>query len=224
MPLDGNRIVIDRRGDGAVAVLRDLVGGGDTVAAVVADVPRRIEGLSARTGGFALCSHAALARSPELAHAFRHLVVLDPPAHPDQDAALRQGGAGTFTHLCWGAAELRFTEQNHESEHGLRAALVPLYRALRDRGGAAGEELEALLRGDGPHARSVAQAARLVIILTELDLVSLDRDLPALTVRDAERTALERSATYRATMQRYEDGLRWLKATETATGQLQTPA
>ena len=60
-------------------------------------------------------------------------------------------------------------------------------------------------------------------ILTELDLVSLDRDLPALTVRDAERTALERSATYRATMQRYEDGRRWLTATATATRQLQTP-
>ncbi|MFL5818431.1 MAG: single-stranded-DNA-specific exonuclease RecJ [Conexibacter sp.] len=223
-PLHGSRIVIDRRGDGAVAVLRDLVGGGASVLAVVADVPRRIEGLSARSGGFSLCSHAALVREQELADAFRHLVVLDPPAHPDQDAPLRRGRAGSFTHLCWGAAELRFTEQNHESEHGLRAALVPLYRALRDRGGAAGEELEALLRGDGPHTRSVAQAARLVAILTELDLVSLDRDLPALAVRDAERTALERSATYRATMQRYEDGLKWLKATETATGQLQTPA
>ena len=153
-----------------------------------------------------------------------HIVVLDPPAHADEDALLRRGDAGTFAHLCWGAAELRFAEQIHESEHGLRAALVPLYRALRDRGGAAGEELEALLRGDGPHARSVAQAARLVAILTELDLVSLDRETPALTVRDAERTALDGSATYRATMQRYEDGRRWLEATGTATGQLQTRA
>jgi hypothetical protein len=205
-------------------VLRDLVDGRGSVLAVVADVPRRIDGLSARTGRFALCSHAALAHAPELADAFEHLVVLDPPSHPDEDARLRQGGAGTFAHLCWGPAELRFVVQIHESEHGLRAALVPLYRALRDRGAAAGEELEALLRGDGPYVRSVAQAARLVAILTELDLVSLDRDSPALTVRDTERTALERSATYRATMQRYEDGRRWLKATDTATGQLQTLA
>ncbi|HKG04625.1 MAG TPA: single-stranded-DNA-specific exonuclease RecJ [Conexibacter sp.] len=223
-PADGGRTVIDRRGEGAVAVLRDLVASGGAVLAVVADIPRRIHGLSARTGGFALCSHAALARAPQLADAFQHLVALDPPAHPAEDARLRQGGASTFTHLCWGPAELRFAEQIHESEHGLRAALVPLYRALRGRGGVAGEELEALLRGDGPHVRSVVQAARLVAILTELDLVSLDRDQPALMVRDAERTALERSATYRATMQRYEDGLRWLKATETATGQLQTSA
>ncbi|HKG38328.1 MAG TPA: single-stranded-DNA-specific exonuclease RecJ [Conexibacter sp.] len=223
-----DRTIIDRRGDGSLTVLRDLVDSGERVLAVVADVSRRIEGLEARTGGFSLCSHAALAQAPALADSFQHLVVLDPPAHPDEDARLRRGagwaGSASFTHLCWGPAELRFTQQIQESEHGLRAALVPLFRALRGSGTAAGEELEALLRGDGPHARSVAQAARLVAILTELDLVSLDRDLPALTVRDTERTALDRSPTYRAAMQRYEDGRRWLKATETATEQLQTPA
>jgi len=209
------RTVVDRRGDGALAVLRDLVATGEPVLAVVADVPRRIAGLQARTGGFALCSHAALARDPALSAAFRHLVALDPPAHPDEAANVRAGTADGYTHLCWGAAELRFAQQIHETEHDLRAALVPLYRALRDRGGAAGEELGALLRGDRVHARSVAQAARLVAILTELDLVSLDRDLPALTVRDGGRTALERSPTYRAAVQRYEDGRGWL--TETAT-------
>jgi single-stranded-DNA-specific exonuclease len=211
------RLVIDRRGDGALVVLRELVDTGERVLAVVADVPRRIAGLQERAGGFALCSHAALARDPDLAAGFDHLVVLDPPADPDEDARMRQGDASAYTHLCWGAAELRFAQQIHESEHALRAALVPLYRALRDRGGAAGEELEALLRGDGTHGRSVAQAARLVAILTELGLVSLDRDLPALAVVDAERTALERSPAYRAAMQRYEDGRRWLKAQETAT-------
>jgi single-stranded-DNA-specific exonuclease len=222
------RTIIDRRGEGALMVLRDLTASGDAVLAIVADVPRRIGGLAERAGGFSLCSHGALTRSPDLTDGFNHLVVLDPPAHPDEDARLRAGvgraGVASITHLCWGSAELRFVKQIHESEHGLRAALVPLYRALRDRGGAAGEELEALLRGDGPHARSVEQAARLVAILTELDLVSLDRDAQALTVQHAERTTLERSTTYRATMQRYEDGLRWLMATETATGQLQTLA
>jgi single-stranded-DNA-specific exonuclease len=224
----GERIVVDRRDESALAVLRELTAEAGSVLAVVTDVPRRIAGLAERAGGFSLCSHAALERVPELVEEFEHVVALDPPAHPDEDARLRRGagpaGSVSYAHLCWGPAELRFTQQIHESEHGLRAALVPLYRALRDRGGAAGEELEALLRGDAPHARSVAQAARLVAILTELDLVSLDRDLPALTVRDAERTALERSPTHRAAMQRYEDGRRWLKATETATGQLQTPA
>jgi single-stranded-DNA-specific exonuclease len=213
--LGTGRLVIDRRGDGAVAVLRELVAGEGSVLAVVADVTRRIGGLAERVGAFALCSHAALARDPSLADGFEHLVVLDPAAHSDEAARVRRGPAGGCTHLCWGAAELRFVQQIHESEHGLRAALVPLYRELRARGTAAGEELEALLRGNGAHGRTVAQAARLVAILTELGLVSLDRDLPALTVLDAERTELERSPTYRAMVQRHEDGRRWL--TETAT-------
>jgi single-stranded-DNA-specific exonuclease len=214
-PAAGARTILDRRGDGAVAVLHDLVAEGASVLAVCAHVGRRIEGLQARAGGFALTSHDALTRQPALLTGYDHLVVLDPPAHPDEAARLRAGAAGTFAHLTWGPAELRFTEQIHESEHDLRAQLVPFYRALRERGEAAGEELEALLRGDGIHGRSVAQAARIVAILTELGLVSLDRDLPALTVRDAARTALERSATWRATMQRDEDGRRWLKATAT---------
>jgi single-stranded-DNA-specific exonuclease len=218
-PSRPGRTVIDRRGDGALTVLRELVDTGERVLAIVADVSRRIGGLQERAGGFALCAHAALARDPGLVASFDHLVVLDPPAHPDEDARMRQGAAGAYAHLCWGPAELRFAQQIHESEHALRAALVPLYRALRDRGGAAGEELEALLRGDATHGRSVAEAARLTTILTELGLVSLDRDLPALAVVEAGRTQLERSATYRAAMQRYEDGRRWLKAQETVREQ-----
>ena len=211
------RTPIDRRGDGALTVLRELAHADGGTLAVVADVPHRIAGLQARAGGFALTSHAALARAPRLADDYAHVVVLDPPAHQDEDARMRAGDPGTFVHLCWSAAELRFTQQIHESEHGLRAALVPLYRALRGRGSAAGEELETLLRGDGTHGRSATQAARLVAILTELELVSLDRDLPALTVRDAARTALERSATYRDAQQRHEDGRRWLTATATGS-------
>ena len=209
------RTAIDRRGDGSLTVLRELVDTGERVLAIVADVPRRIGGLSERAGGFALTSHAALAREPQLADAFDHLVVLDPPAHPDEDAHIRGGAAHSCTHVCWGAAELRFAQQIHESEHALRAALVPLYRALRDRGGAAGEELEALLRGDAIHGRSVAQASCLVAILTELGLVSLDRETQALAVVASGRTELERSPTYRAAMQRYEDGRRWLTRTAT---------
>lgn len=216
------RAVVDRRGDGAAAVLRELAASDAAVLAVVADVPRRIGGLQERVGGFALTSYAALTRDTGLLDRFEHLVALDPPAHPDEAALIQRGPTGGHAHVCWGAAELRFVQQIHESEHGLRAALVPLYRELRARGTAAGEELEALLRGNGTHGRSAAQAARLVAILTELGLVSLDRDLPALTVLDGERTELDRSPTYRAAMQRYEDGRRWLTrtATEPTTAQL----
>ena len=103
-----------------------------------------------------------------------------------------------FTHLAWGEPELRFAEQMHELEYGLRASLVALYRGLRERGRVAGEELERLLRGDGPHGRSARLAARLVRVLAELGLVSLDRDLPALAIAGTAPTALERSPAYRA--------------------------
>ena len=65
-------------------------------------------------------------------------------------------------------------------------------------GGAAGEALEALLRGDAPRRVLAGTAAACAAVLAELGLVSLDRDLPALAVPAAERTALERSATFRA--------------------------
>ncbi|WP_160165526.1 single-stranded-DNA-specific exonuclease RecJ [Conexibacter woesei] len=216
--LGGAPMILDRRGEGGAAILADLVASGGRVLAICADVPRRLPGLAPRVGGFALCSHAALERDPRLADRFDHVVVLDPPASAAEHARMRASGgegAKSFVHLAWGAAELRFAQQIHESEYDLRASLVPLYRVLRDRGTVAGEELERLLRGDGPHGRSASLAARLVGVLEELELVSLDRELQALTVASAERTQLDRSAIHRAATARYEDGQRFLLETAT---------
>jgi hypothetical protein len=100
----------------------------------------------------------------------------------------------------------------HEREYALRGSLAAFYRALRDRRRAAGEELERLLRGDGPHTRSAWLAGRLVRVLAELELVSLDRDLPALAIAGRASTTLERSPSYRVYTQRYEDGRRFLSS------------
>jgi single-stranded-DNA-specific exonuclease len=199
-------------------VLADLVAGGADVLAVCAEVSRRHPGLASRVGGFALCSHAALARSPQLADRFEHVVVLDPPSSRAEDTRLRDRGAtggGGWLHLTWCDAELRFAQQIHESEYDVRTALVPFYRSLRSLGRADGEELERLLRGDGPHGRTASLAARLIGVLEELGLVSLDRDLPALAVASTERTELDRSAIFRAATARYEDGQRFLLETAT---------
>ena len=119
-------------------------------------------------------------------------------------------GAG-WTHLAWGAAELGFARRIHEWDYALRTPLAAVYRALREAGGASGEACEAMLSGDGAQPRSAALAGRLVRVLAELDLVVLEREAPALTVAERpERTALERSAAYRAYQQRLEDGLRYL--------------
>jgi single-stranded-DNA-specific exonuclease len=87
---------------------------------------------------------------------------------------------------------------------------VALYRALRERGRVTGEELEHLLRGDGPHGRSARLSGRLLRVLTELGLVSLDPDLPALELASAQPTELERSPAYRAYAKANEDGQRFL--------------
>ncbi len=202
------RSVVDHRGHSPLAVLRDAATGGGEVLAVCSDAPRRLAGLGSRTGGFALISYHALALDPSIAERFSHLVALDPASIPSA-AALLDAGRG-FTHLAWGDAELRFAQQMHELEYGLRASLAALYRSLRLRGRVAGEELERLLRGDGPHGRPARLAARLIQVLAELGLVSLDRDLPALAIAGDGPTELERSPAYRVYAQRYEDGRRFL--------------
>jgi single-stranded-DNA-specific exonuclease len=229
-PVAAVRTVLDRRGEGALAVLADACAaaswdgsGADRgdhagpqearVLAVCADVGRRLAGLRERAGHFALISHDALARSPELAAAFPHVVVLDPPTGARADRVIRAGHG--FTHLAWSDAELRFAMQMHELEYQLRGSLVTLYRGLRLSGRVAGEELERLLRGDGPHGRPARLAGRLVRVLSELGLVSLDRDLPAMAIASEQRTDLESSPAFRAYAHRYEDGLTYLKLAST---------
>jgi single-stranded-DNA-specific exonuclease len=209
-PESSARVTLDRRGQSPLAVLADALASAEPVLAVCSDVPRRLDGLRSRIGGFALISYPALAASPIETERFRHLVALDPPSSPAEERLL-DAGCG-FTHLSWGEAELRFAEQMHELEYGLRAPLVALYRGLRGRGRATGEELEHLLRGDGRHGRPARLAARLVKVLVELGLVSLDPDLPALAVASSSRTELECSPSYRAYAQRYEDGRRFLSS------------
>jgi hypothetical protein len=184
-------------------VVASLVASGERVLVVAADARLRLRHLQPILGGFSLCSHEALERDPSLAAPDAHVVLLDPPAGP-----LRTHGR--LTHLTWGEPELRFAEQIHEREYALRASLTATYRALRAAGEAAGEELERLLRGDAKAPRPAALAGRVLRVLAELHLVSLDLEGRALTVPPAERTALEGSAAFRAYQQRYEDGLRFL--------------
>ena len=208
------RNVLDRCGQSPLATIADAqsASGPDPILVICADTPRRLAALASRRGGFALISHDSLEGEPELITEFEHVVVLDPPASATQDAVTKIGSG--YTHLAWGEAELRFAEQMHELEYGLRASLVAFYRALRARGRVAGGELEHLLRGDGSHARSARLSGRLLRVFTELGLVSLDPDLPSLALADAQPTELERSAAYRTYMTANEDGQRFLSGSK----------
>ena len=201
---EATRVMLDRRGESQLAVLADAIAGGGAVLAVCADVARRLAGLASRTGGFGLISYHALEREPATALRFTQIVALDPPTCAMQAGLLGLGEG--YTHLGWGEAELRFAQQMHELEYGLRTPLVALSRSLRAQGRVAGEELEHLLRGEGPHSRPARLAGRLIKVLAELELVSLDPELPALAIAGVSPTALDRSPSYRAYAKRHEDG------------------
>ena len=195
--------VRDRRGRGIAGTVAALVAAGEPVLVVAADTQLRAQHLAPILGGFELCSHDALRRDPALAGSRTHVVMIDPPAGPVRTL-------GAMTHMAWGEPELRFAEQIHERQYALRAQLTVTYRALRAAGGTAGEELEALLRGDPQKPRPAALAGRILRVLAELGLVSLDPDMRTVSVPAAERTALERSEAYRAYQRQYEDGRRYL--------------
>ncbi|HTU95217.1 MAG TPA: single-stranded-DNA-specific exonuclease RecJ [Solirubrobacteraceae bacterium] len=213
------RTVLDRRGHSPLAVLVDAVAGGDgrgQVLALCADVSRRLPGLRERVGGFTLAAYAELEADPAAALGFVHIVALDPPTGAAGDRVLRAGGG--IVSLAWGEPELRFAATMLEREYALRASLADLYRALRPRGRAAGAELDALLRGEGAHGRSPRLAGRLVRVLSELELVDLVRDPPALTILDHAPTALDRSPAFRFYSQVYEEGQRYLNRANLRAG------
>jgi single-stranded-DNA-specific exonuclease len=208
---DAGERILDARGRSIAGLLADLVASGDRVLAVTAHAPQRARALRGRAGGFAVCGWSALEDDPGLAGGFEHVVAVDPPPHAHLHALLERPSGAAWTHLAWGEPELRFARRIHEWDFALREPLVALYRRLRRDGEASGEACEAVLAGEGPQPRSPALAGRLVRVLTELDLIALDRNGPALRiVEPPARTALEASAAFRAYHRRLEDGLTYL--------------
>lgn len=169
--------------------------------------------------GLPVVSWEALAADPDLARPFPHLLAIDPP--PGR-SALRLAPAApvaaaaerSFCHLAWGPAEVEFARAVAREALDLRGALVEVYRALRDAGGAGGEELERLLAGAGPFTRPAAVCGRLLRVLIELGLVALDRTgvegAVACRVLEAARTDLDRSPAHRAYRRRLEEIERYL--------------
>jgi hypothetical protein len=207
-----SRPLIDRRGHGLSSVCGELLAAGESVVAVCADARRRADGLATLVAGlalegtpFAAISWADLVADPGQAAGFRHLVLIDPPAVAGLlESALRAPVSGGV-YLGWGPAETAFALTIVESELDLRPQLTALYRLLRDSGAqrAAGESLEAILRGDGRYPRPGRVAGRLIRVLSQLQLVTYDRGTRMLQIApDAPRTELERSSTYVAYTQR----------------------
>jgi single-stranded-DNA-specific exonuclease len=199
----------DRCGRGIAATIMELVACEERVLVVCASAIERAEHLRGRIGGFDLCSYGAIERDRGLADGYPHLVLLDPPVGEGQLALARAGLSNGFCHLAWGEPELRFALHIHGREHQLRDSLADCYRKLRDRGEVAGEELEAALRGES--ARSAELAGRMLRVLTELDLVVLDREQRSVRLNGMGRVALDQSPAYLLYQQRLKDGLTYLE-------------
>jgi single-stranded-DNA-specific exonuclease len=196
---EGGRGVRDRRGTGLAGTIGALVFTGESVLVVCADAPARARQLTGRLGGHAICSWDALERDPSLADGYHHLVALDPPMHPDQEALLLSGDRAQMAHLAWGEPELRYCRDVLDRDLALRPSLVGTYRALR---GGAG--LDAALG-----ALPAAAAGRLLAVLLELGLVELDAG-DGVIVPPAQHTDLERSPAFRAAAARHAEGAAWL--------------
>jgi single-stranded-DNA-specific exonuclease len=119
-PSETLRTVIDRRGEGVLGTLSELLSTGEPLLVACADVSRRralfarelspqrfgrpaatclsvrcAPGAGAEPGGFGasvwLAEHAALERDPGLPARFRHVFVLDPPPFPHVERLLAAG-------------------------------------------------------------------------------------------------------------------------------------
>ena len=207
------RTVVDRRGEGAVGVLGDLMTTADPLLVLCADVSRRgalMERdlgaerfgrepwvrLSAGCGRDALeraraaaapvlCEYRALDRDQGLLSRFTHVFTLDPPPLAETSGSLRRSadGEGAFLHLGFGPAEVEFARRVWSHEHALRPHLEAIYRALAALGQGSTEVSRALLAGEGKYPRSPVVAGRCLRVLDELSLANLDRSSGTLRCR-----------------------------------------
>jgi single-stranded-DNA-specific exonuclease len=225
-------------------VLAELVSSGAGVLAVCADASRRAAlasgavGLSRFNGGaamiachrcggeeiarlrsradsgLALIDYAALEREPELASAFEHVVLVDPPRSAGDEGRADEPflGASGFLHAPWTEAELQFATQALAEQWATREGVAATYRGLRETGDARGSRLRQALSGTGPHPLCPEAAARRFRVLRELGLVQGSPESGEGTVRvvSSVRTDLQRSAAFRAYSERLSEGQQYL--------------
>ncbi|MGN6816515.1 MAG: single-stranded-DNA-specific exonuclease RecJ, partial [Solirubrobacterales bacterium] len=239
---EGRRVV--QGGTSATVAIAELVSSGAGVLAVCADASRRAALASGATGlarfnggaaliachrcgdeeivalrgrsssGLALTDYAALERAPELATAFEHVVLVDPP--PSEADASRaelpfEEGPG-FLHLLWTDAERDFAVKALAEQWPGREAIVTVFRALREPSETSGNTLRQALAGSGTHPLCPEACARRFRVLAELGLVQGEPEGGAGVIRvvSSEKTDLQRSAAFRAYSERLSEAQQYL--------------
>ena len=232
-------------GASATVAIAELVSSGAGVLAVCADASRRAglgngaTGLARFNGGAALiachrCSdeeiarladkadaglavvdYAALERAPELAAAFEHVVLVDPPRNAEDE--LRAGlpcadSRAGFIHLLWTAAEIDFATKALAEQLPSRDTVAAAFRAMKEEGECGGQGLRNALAGAGRYPLCPEACARRFRVLSELGLAQGEPEGGAGVVRvvSSERTDLQRSAAFRAYGERLSEAQRFL--------------
>ncbi|HSS42745.1 MAG TPA: single-stranded-DNA-specific exonuclease RecJ [Solirubrobacterales bacterium] len=230
-------------------VIAELVSSGAGVLAVCADASRRAGLANGATGlarfnggaaliachrcgdeeiarlvtraesGLALVDYAALEWKPQLAAAFEHVVLVDPPrGEPDEElAGVPCGEGGGFLHEPWTEAELGFASQALDEQWATREGVAAAYRALRQTGDVKGGRLREALSGGGNHPLCPEASARRFRVLRELGLLQGSPEGGAGVVRvvSSVRTDLQRSAAFRAYSARLSEAQRSLTRPKT---------
>jgi len=168
--------------------------------------------------GLALTDYATLERGgSELAAAFEHIVLVDPPASEGGEVLTSlpwdRGDAG-YLHRLWSTPEVDFAAQVLAADLPSRKTIAAVFRRLRERGECGGFELRAALAGEGPRPLSPEAAARCLRVLGELDLVAGEPSAGGgrVGVVSSEGTDLERSAAFRAYTDQHAEATRFLES------------
>jgi hypothetical protein len=228
----------------ATVAIAELVSSGAAVLAVCADASRRAALANGATGlarfnggaaliachrcgdeeitrlrgradaGLALTDFAALERVPELAGAFEHVVLVDPPRTEADEtlASLPWEEAPGFLHALWTDAEAGFATKALAEQWATREGVAATYRTLRQIGDCHGRRLREALAGGGDHPLCPEAAARRYRVLRELGLLQGAPEGGAGVVRvvSSVRTDLQRSAAFRAYDERLSEAQRFL--------------
>ena len=202
---DERRRMIDSRGLDPMSVAASLGACGERTLLVTRDahrLRRRFEGLRV---GVDIASFSSLRADPGLAAPYDHLVAVDPPL-AEADARLLEAGRSTqFSHLAWSRAELRSIIDELQREQDLRAAMVDVYRAARQRPDAPVAEIIAAGDPDRPAELCVLIAG----VLEEIGVAEITRD-GSLVLLDGAEADLERSELRRRHAVLVQERLQWL--------------
>jgi single-stranded-DNA-specific exonuclease len=240
---EGGRRLVPSAAPVSVAIA-ELVSSGAGVLAVCADASRRAALANGATGlarfnggaariachrcgraaisqladraasGLALVDFSALEREPELAGAFEHVVLVDPPRsqRDEERAGLAYAEGEGFLHPLWTDAEQEFSGKALAEQWPTRDGIATTYRGLRCVGDARGTRLRQALVGGGGHPLCPEASARRFRVLRELGLLQGAPESGAGVVRvvSSVRTDLQRSAAFRAYDAKFSEAQQFL--------------